>query len=90
MCRVCQGYVGVSCPVCGKGSAEHECPQCKGLGHTGYYAFNIETRADVECTEVTWLALPDDEDEAFEQGKRYCKREVEPCRKCGGEGFIYG
>lgn len=90
MCNVCQGYVGVSCPVCGDGSLrEEECPICKGLGHTGYYAFDVHSRKDVKCTETTWLALPDTEDDAYEKGQRYCKQEVEPCSKCGGEGYIY-
>ena len=89
MCNVCQGYTGVSCPVCGKGSLEeHECPSCNGLGHTGYFAFDIIKRVDVKCTEIAWLALPIDEDDAERLGKRYCRQEVEPCYRCGGEGFI--
>lgn len=89
MCNVCQGYVGVSCPVCGEGSLkERECPECKGLGHTGYYAFDVHKRTEVECTEIAWLLLPEDEDEALEKGKRYCKKEVDVCSRCCGEGFI--
>lgn len=89
MCSVCQGYTGVSCPVCGSGSLEErECPDCNGLGHKGYFAFDVIKRVDVKCNENAWLTLPVDEDEAERMGKRYCRQEVEPCGRCGGEGFI--
>lgn len=90
MCSACQGYVGVSCPVCGKGSLQEKtCPKCKGLGHTGYYAFDVIKRVDVKMSEADWLLLPDEEDEAIISGMRYCKQEVDICSKCGGEGVIY-
>lgn len=89
MCSICDGYFGVVCPVCGSGAREErKCPECEGLGHKGYYAFDIHKRVDVKCTEIAWMVLPDSEDEAFEKGKRYCKQEVEPCCRCGGDGFI--
>ena len=88
MCEVCRGYAGVSCPVCGSGSAESECPDCNGLGHTGYFAFDIINRVNVKCTENAWVALPSSEDDAEVSGKRYCRQEVEPCARCGGEGYI--
>lgn len=89
MCNVCQGYSGVSCPVCGRGSlTEHECDACNGLGHAGYFAFDIIKREFVKCTETAWLALPVDEDDAEIRGKRYCRMEVEPCPICGGEGYV--
>lgn len=89
MCNVCNGYSGVSCPVCGRGSLmEKECDACNGLGHAGYYAFDIIKRECVKCTEKAWLALPVDEDDAENRSKRYCRMEVEPCPICGGEGYV--
>lgn len=88
MCSECQGYSVSRCPICGDN--EQECPSCNGLGHTGYYAFNIITREEVKCTEETWLALPVEEDDAYRLGKKYCQMPVEPCGQCGGEGYILG
>ena len=89
MCEVCKGYTGVSCPVCGKGSVKEKvCDKCHGLGHTGYYAFDIITREKVECTESAWLALPVDEDDAEYKNKRFCRMEVDVCTRCCGDGFV--
>lgn len=91
-CSECRGHVGVSCPVCGP--QPDECPECHGLGHTGYYALNIVTRKVVKVTESTWNCLPEDEDmtEAMNRtGMRrqsWCRMEKEPCRMCGGDGVV--
>lgn len=89
MCSVCQGYTGVACPVCGNGKRqEMQCPECGGLGHRGYFAFDIIKRVDVECTENAWMALADNEDIAESKNARYCRQELEPCTRCGGDGYI--
>ena len=89
MCSACEGYLVSSCPVCGRGSREEvECPKCHGVGHGGYFAFDIIKREAVKCTENAWLTLPEDEDDADRLGKRYCRMPFEACDRCDGEGVI--
>ena len=83
-CEVCKGYAGVDCPVCGS----HEtCPDCKGHGEI-YYAFDIHARTFTRCNDITYLLLPESEDEAYMHNKRYCQGEVVMCKRCLGEGKI--
>lgn len=64
------------------------CPDCNGSGVTKHTAFDIEDRIHVYVTELAYQILPDNEDAARYQGKRFCKGEPELCRTCRGKGEI--
>ena len=87
-CPVCAGYSSYKCPCCGGTVAVRTCPDCGGRGHQGYFALDIETRADVEVEEAIYNILPDNEDMAASMGWRFCKQETEPCATCDGTGEL--
>lgn len=88
-CEHCRAYSVSYCPVCEEGKEEMViCPECGGLGHEPFVAFDTLTRQDVECTEAAYICLPDDEDEAEAKGQRYCKQDLCICPTCLGEGRI--
>lgn len=86
-CSVCAGYSSHNCPCCGEDRMT-SCPDCNGTGLAPYMAFDIIDRKFVEVTELAWLILPADEDEAEEHTMRYCKADIQACRTCGGVGEI--
>lgn len=67
----------------------HTCMACDGRG-TIYYAFDCLQRKDIEVSEETFNALPDDEDDAYNTNSRYCKQwdGSGECRECDGEGIV--
>lgn len=88
-CEHCRGYSVSYCPVCGDEVTKMvTCPECEGSGLGKHYAFDRIKRIDVECTEIAYNLLPEDEDEAEALGQRYCKQDVEYCWRCRGEGEI--
>ena len=87
-CAVCAGHSSYNCPCCGEDVRMIECPDCNGTGHTPFMAFDIIKRIDVPVTELAYLILPDDEDEANYFRKRYCKQELDTCPTCRGLGEI--
>lgn len=87
-CSVCAGYSDHNCPCCG-GSSARECPKCEGRGHTGFFAYEIDTGEYTEVTETAYYILPEDEETAKAKGQRYCQAELERCTKCWGDGEIY-
>ncbi len=87
MCAVCEGYNSLDCPCCGKDRSMICCPDCKGTG-TLYYALDIRSNNSVQVTPNAYSLLPNTEDEAFAQGKRYCKWSIEKCDRCNGTGQI--
>ena len=86
-CSVCLGYDDYRCPVCGKTSGK-VCPDCEGSGHLPYMAYDIMGKREISVTEQEWNILPDNEDEADDQGARFCKVEIEVCPTCMGEGRL--
>ena len=65
------------------------CPSCGGCGHTPILKFDTIKRIDIACTIEEYNLLPNDEDEAEELGRRYCKQDIDTCPTCRGEGEIY-
>ena len=63
------------------------CPDCKGTGEI-YYAFNIHSREFARCNDITYLLLPQSEEEAEMHSKRYCQGDVCMCKRCKGVGEI--
>lgn len=64
-----------------------KCEACNGKGKH-WYAYNIETNKDIECTETTWNALPATEELAEIIRSRYMRGEVEVCEVCDGTGEV--
>lgn len=64
-----------------------KCEACDGKG-SHWYAYNIETNEETECTEEAWLCLPETEDATEANGQHYCRGEKEICEVCGGIGEI--
>lgn len=64
-----------------------KCEACDGKGYH-WYAYNIETDKETECTEETWLCLPETEEVAEAKRQHYCRGEKEACEVCGGIGEI--
>ena len=64
------------------------CTHCNGTGHTPYLAFNIVSRQTIPVKEITWLILPETEDEAENRRQNYCRIDVEDCPYCYGEGWV--
>ena len=88
-CSVCAGYDSYNCPCCGEEVSMITCPDCKGTGNAPYKAFHIHDRVTVTCTELTWLAIPHDEDAAADLGENWCRWPREACPTCKGEGEIH-
>lgn len=86
-CSVCAGYVGVDCPCCGSHANVITCPDCGGTGEGDYKVFDVNTRMDVDCTRIEYMASADTEDEAEEKGLKYCKLSC-VCQTCQGEGTL--
>ena len=63
------------------------CPACNGKGHF-WYAYDLVTHQDRECTEEEWDSLPATEDETLATGVHVIRGEVETCEVCEGEGEI--
>ena len=64
-----------------------KCESCNGKGYH-WYAYNIETDKETECTEEAWLCLPETEEVAEAKRQHYCRGEKEACEVCGGIGEI--
>ena len=64
-----------------------KCEACDGKGKH-WYAYNIETNSETECTENAWNALPETEELAEAVRSRYMRGEVETCEVCDGSGKI--
>lgn len=64
-----------------------KCEACNGNGKH-WYAYNIDTDRETECTETTWNTLPETEDmaERINRHEHYIKGDVEICDVCGGFG----
>lgn len=60
------------------------CEECGGSGKT-WWRYDIEANESTQVTEEEYNALPT-EQEALEQGGRYCQYQDEVCEACGGEG----
>lgn len=87
-CEHCRGYSVTHCPVCGEGETEViECPKCGGDGIDHHYAYDMRTHEFVEVTEIAFLILPDDVEEAECRGEHYCKGDI-PCPYCRGYGEV--
>lgn len=86
-CSVCAGHSAYNCPCCGETVTMVECPDCEGSGLI-HYAFDTHHRRMMRVTELAFLILPEDEDDARYLGVRWCKGCVEVCDTCKGEGEI--
>lgn len=86
-CPVCEGYSSQSCPCCGNEVSIIDCPDCKGTGRGDWKVFDIQQRMVIRSTEIAYIYAADSEDEAEEQGKRYCK-ESDICQTCKGLGEV--
>lgn len=64
-----------------------KCEACNGKGKH-WYAYNIETNTETECTEFTWNALPDTEELAESTRSHYMRGGVEICEVCDGAGEV--
>lgn len=64
-----------------------ECPECGGKG-VFYYAYDIDTDKDVECTKTAYDLLPETEEEARLKGGNYIKGGQEVCENCDGTGEV--
>jgi hypothetical protein len=65
-----------------------KCPTCQGYGVIDCMAWDIVNQRLVDVTTVTYFMLPDEEDEAVQRGKNYCKGDACRCPHCWGEGRI--
>lgn len=84
-CDVCRGHwLNSACPCCGE--SPEECPECGGT-RTDYQLFDIVSREFLSCSKEEYLAAPDGEDEAEEQGERLCKYTM-VCEHCKGSGYV--
>lgn len=62
-----------------------ECEECNGKGYH-WFAYDIETDEETECSEEAWKALPETEDAA---GEEHCIRgEKVTCEECDGDGEV--
>ena len=72
-----------------------KCEACNGNGYH-WYAYNIETDEETECTEDAWYCLPEDEwcdlpetEETTEAKYRhYIRGAKETCEVCDGTGEV--
>lgn len=64
-----------------------KCEACNGQGHY-WFAYNIKTGKETECSEQTWLALPETEEEAIAHDGFLVKGESEVCTVCDGTGEV--
>lgn len=64
-----------------------KCEACNGEG-CHWHAYNFETNEETECTEETWLCLPETEEEAEAKRQHYIRGEKETCEVCDGVGEV--
>lgn len=64
-----------------------KCKACNGKG-CHWHAYNFETNEETECTEETWLCLPETEEEAQTKRQHYIRGEKETCEVCDGVGEV--
>ena len=89
MCDVCLGINSHLCPVCGDQLDKVHCPECRGLGLKKCFAISIRTGKELEVTAETYMALPESEDIARIDGKKYYQSDAEECSFCGGTGEVW-
>lgn len=87
-CEVCMGINSSSCPVCGHEPEMIDCPDCKGTGHSEYWAVKVEDGEEIEVTETTWSCLPPTRAIALRMRQHYYQGPREVCQRCYGEGVI--
>lgn len=90
-CEHCKGYSVSYCPVCGAGEVRTiTCPDCNGTGKTPYMAYDLRSRNTYEVSELVWLTLPEDEEEARYNNRHVCRDEEGGyrCPTCHGDGMI--
>ena len=64
-----------------------KCEACNGKG-CHWYAYNIETNEETECTEEAWCCLPETEEAAEAKHQHYIRGEKETCEACDGVGEV--
>lgn len=63
------------------------CGACGGKGKH-WYACDVESGRETECTEETWRALPETDEEADTAQSSHIKGSVETCDICNGYGEV--
>ena len=88
-CDVCRGTNSRNCPVCGEQPEMIFCPECRGLGLKKCYAMSMRTGTEIEVTAETYMGIPETEDEARMNGRKYYRSDAEECEFCGGTGEVW-
>jgi hypothetical protein len=89
-CDVCLGRNSEKCPVCGKRPEKMVCPECRGYGMVDCTAYKVlDDDGEIDVTPATFVALPETEEAALAQHKKYYKGDYSCCPVCCGCGEVY-